>query len=116
MCESEKVERFRPPLSTLLPVSGRVAAKLQEPCLFRVQFQLELLHSFLQFLPELFGLRLVLESNHDVISEAHYDHIALRSLLPPRLDPQVKDVMKIEVRQQRRSTSALWRSFLPDHP
>src|ERR1019366_7495759 len=41
-----------------------------------------------------------------------HDQIAVCTLLTPRLDPQVEYVMKIDVRQKRRSTSALGRPFL----
>src|SRR5437763_7277594 len=72
-----------------------------------MQFQVELPHSFREFRPELFGIRFALESNHDIVSESHDDNIAVRPLLTPHLDPQVEHVMKIDVRQKRRSTSAL---------
>src|SRR5207249_5639608 len=49
---------------------------------------------------------------HDVISKSHDDHIAVCPLLTPRLDPQIEYVMKIDVGQKRRSTSALGRPFL----
>jgi hypothetical protein len=46
------------------------------------------------------------ESNHDVVRETHYDHITVRALLSPCLDPQVEYVMKIDVRQKRRTYSS----------
>src|SRR6266404_6048134 len=52
------------------------------------------------------------ESNHDVVRESHHDHITVRALLSPCLDPQDEYVMKIDVRQKRRSTSTLGRPFL----
>src|SRR5580704_10153141 len=48
--------------------------------------------------------RFVPKSNHDVIRKTYDDDIAVRSLLTPRLDPQVENVMKIDVRQKRRGT------------
>src|SRR5207253_4728767 len=63
-------------------------------------------------LPILFGIRFALESNHDIVSESHDDNIAVRPLLTPHLDPQVEHVMKIDVRQKRRSTSALRRTSI----
>src|SRR5438552_16046596 len=77
-----------------------------------MQLQIELPHAFCNFLSKLFGIRLVPKSNHDVIRKSHHDHVTVRSLLSPCLDPQVECVMKIDVRQQRRSTSALRRSLL----
>ena len=57
----------------------------------------------------------LLKSHHDVVSESHHDHIAVRSLLTPCLDPQVEHVVKIDVRQKRRSTATLRRPFLHPH-
>src|SRR6266478_6189099 len=110
--KAEKVERLRFPFSTSLPVQDRERTKLQKSRLLGMQFQVELSHSFRKFRPKLIGIRFVPESNHDVVRESHHDHIAMRALLTPCLDPQVEHVMKIDVRQKRRSTSALGRPFL----
>ena len=77
-----------------------------------MQFEPELPEPLRQFGPEPFGIRLHLESHHDVIGEAHDDHVAVRLLLTPRLDPQVEDIVEVDVRQQRRGTAALGRPFL----
>ena len=114
MREAEKVECLGLPFSTPLPVVDRKRTKFQQPRFLGMQFQVELPHSFREFRPELFGIRFALESNHDIVSESHDDNIAVRPLLTPHLDPQVEHVMKIDVRQKRRSTSALRRSF--PHP
>jgi len=110
--EAEKIEGLRLAQSEALSVRRRVASELEQSRLFRVQFQLELLHSFFQFRPEPFGLVFELESNHNVVGVAHHDYIAARPLLPPCLNPEIKDVMKVDVRQQRRCTSALRRARL----
>lgn len=57
MGETKKGEGFRLPEASMLSVFGRKGAELQEPGLFRVQFQLELLHSLFQFRPEPLGIR-----------------------------------------------------------
>src|SRR6266481_2977793 len=108
MRESEKVEGFRLSLAASLSVLRRMTAKLQEPGLFRVQFQTELFHALFQFVPEPFGFRFVLESNQSIIGKSHDDDIALSLLLPPCLNPEIKDVMEVSVCQQRRNTPALW--------
>src|SRR5713226_2443260 len=112
MGKTKKGEGFRLPEASMLSVFGRKGAELQEPGLFRVQFQVELLHAFFQFRPEPLGIRPVLESNHDVVREAHHDHITMRPLPSPCLDPQIEYVMKINVRQKRRCTATLRRPFL----
>ena len=105
MREAEKVEGFRFTQTTALSVVRRMAAKLQQSRLLRVQFQLELSHSFSKFLPKLFGIVLELESNHGVVGVTHHDYIAVRALPPPCLNPEIEDVMEIDVGQQRRSYS-----------
>src|SRR6266478_5446309 len=112
MREAKKVERLRLPFSTPLPAVDRIRTELQQPRLLGMQFQVELPHSFRKFRPKLIGIRFAVEAHHDVIRKSHDDHIAVRALLTPRLDPQVEYVMKIDVRQKRRSTSALGRPFL----
>ena len=110
--KAEKVECLGLPFSTPLPVVDRKRTKFQQPRFLGMQFQVELLHSFRKLRPKLIGIRFALESNHDVISKSHDDHIAVCPLLTPRLDPQIEYVMKIDVGQKRRSTSALGRPFL----
>src|SRR5437667_185131 len=113
--KAEKVECLGLPFSTPLPVVDRKRTKFQQPRFLGMQFQVELLHSFRKLRPKLIGIRFALESNHDVISKSHDDHIAVRALLTPCLDPQIEYVMKIDVGQKRRSTSALGRPFLRPH-
>src|SRR6266436_272570 len=116
MCEAKKVERLRLPFSTPLPLVDRMRTKLQQPRFLGMQFQVELSHSFREFRPELIGIRFAVKAHHDVIGKSHHDHIAVCALLTPRLDPQIEYVMKIDVRQKRRSTAALGRPFLCPYP
>jgi len=78
----------------------------------RHRSQRELPKPLRQLRPELFGIRLHLESQDDVVRKPHDDHVAAGSLPTPGLHPQVKGVVEIDVCQERRSTAALWRSFL----
>ena len=110
MLEAEEIEGLRLAQTEPLSVGRRMASELEKPRLLRVQFQLELLHSFCKFLPESFGLVFEFESNHDVVGVTHHDHIAVRTLLPPCLNLEIEDVMEVDIRQQRRCTSALWRA------
>ena len=112
MLEAEEIEGLWFAQSSALSVGRRMASELDKPRLLRVQFQLELLHSFLQFRPEPFSIALELESNHSVVGVAHHDHIAVRTLLTPCLNPEIEDVMEVDIRQQRRCTSALRRTCL----
>src|ERR1700732_1140509 len=116
MRKAEKVERLRLPFSTPLPLIDRIRTKLQKSRLLGMQLQVELLHAFREFRPELLGIRLAVKSNHDVVRKTHHDNVAVRPLLTPRLDPQVEYVVKINVGQQRRGTAALGRPFLHPYP
>src|SRR5882762_1490361 len=109
MRKAQEVERLRFPFSTPLPLVDRIRTELQQARFLGMQFQVELLHSFRKFRPKLIGIRFAVKARHDVVRESHHDHIAVRALLTPCLDPQIKYVMKIDVRQERRSTSALGR-------
>src|SRR3989441_12342391 len=98
--KAEEIERLRFPFSMPLPLVDRIRTKLQKSRLLGMQFQVELSHSFRKFRSELIGIRLAVESHHDVIREAHDDDITVCPLLTPRLDPQVEYVMKIDVGQK----------------
>ncbi len=66
-----------------------------------MHLQAELLETLLQLRQESLGVRAMLESHNEVIRETHHDNVAVCPLLPPLLDPQVKHVVEIDVRQQR---------------
>src|SRR6266478_839013 len=110
--EAKKVERLRFPFSTPLPLVDRMRTELQKSRFLGMQLQVELPHSFRKFRPELIGIRFAVKAHHHVVRESHHDDITVRALLTPCLDPQIEYVMKIDVRQKRRSTSALGRPFL----
>src|SRR5260370_5387683 len=112
MGKAEKVERFRFPFSTPPPLVDCMRTEFQQPRLLGMQFQVELPHSFCEFRPKLIGIRFLLESQHDIVSKAHDDHIPVSMLPSPCLDPQAEYVMKVDVRQKRRRTSAPRRPFL----
>src|ERR1700680_1317881 len=116
MRKTEKVERLRLPFSTPLPLVDRMRTELQKSRFLGMQLQVELLHTFREFRPQLIGIRLAVKSNHDVVRKTHPDDIAVRPLLTPRLDPQVEHVMEINVGQQRRGTAALGRPFFHPYP
>src|SRR5882762_7947489 len=106
---AKKIERFRFPFSTPLPLVDRIRTELQKSRFLGMQLQVELLHAFCKFRPELIGIRLAVKAHHDVIRKSHHDQIAVRLLLTPCLDPQIEYVMKVDVCQKRRRTSALGR-------
>jgi hypothetical protein len=95
MRKAEKVERFWFPFSTPPPLVDCERTKFQQPRLLGMQFQVKLPHSFREFRPKLIGIRFLLESQHDIVSKAHDDHIPVSMLPSPCLDPQVEYVMNV---------------------
>ena len=81
-----------------------------------MELEVELLHLFRQFALELPGIRFSLESNYDVVSKPHHDDITVCVFSTPRLDPQIKQVVEINVSRQRRCTPALEHSFFHSYP
>jgi hypothetical protein len=51
---------------------------------------------------ETLGVRPVLETHHQIIGITDDNHVALRHFLAPGFDPQIEDVMQIDIRKQRR--------------
>ena len=102
MRESQEVESLRPSLAAPDAVRSRIRPKLDQPRLFRMQRQPELLESLLEFGQTPLRRRSALEPNHEVIRPSHDDHVAADALrLSPVIDPEVENVMKENVRQQR---------------
>jgi len=54
--EAQEVERLWFTRTTLLPISGSIAPELDQPGLLRMEFQAELLQSFLELLKEPHGI------------------------------------------------------------
>lgn len=100
--EAEEIERLRLPQATSLPSFGGVCAEFEQSRFLGVQFQTKLRESLREIRPESLGIRLDLESQHDVIRVAHDNDVAARLLPTPCVDPQVKHVVEIDVRQLRR--------------
>jgi len=102
MRETQEVECLRPTLAASETVRDRIRPKLDQPRLFRIRRQTELLESLLEFGQTPLRRRSALEPDHEVIRPSHDDHVAADAgRLSPVMDPQVENVMKEDVRQQR---------------
>ena len=99
-----------------LSILGGEPPELDEPRLLGMQFQPELRESLAQLGEEPLGVTLVLEANDEVVSEPHDDHVTVRVPLPPLLDPQVEDVVQVDVGEQRRNRRSLRCSLLARRP
>jgi hypothetical protein len=98
--EAEEGERVRFPLTALASTLGREAAEFDQARLVRVQFEAELLEALLKFLEESFSLSAMLKPHDEVISVPDDYDIAPRVTLAPLLNPQVEDIMEVDIRQE----------------
>jgi hypothetical protein len=97
--EAQKVERLGFAFSSPLPIAFGVPPELNPARFLRMQFQSKLPQPFPEVLQEAVRFPLRLESQHRVVSIAHDDHVSAR-VFPPRLHPQIEDLVQIDIRQQ----------------
>ena len=105
MREAEEGEGLRLATSLCLAIARRKAPEFNDPGFLRMQFQPELLQSLPKFVPKPLGIGTPLKAHHGVVGIADDDHVAVGVLPSPLVDPQVIDVMQIDVRQDRRAGS-----------
>ncbi len=101
MREAKKLERLRLAETPLFPLLGSEPPKPDQPGLLGVQLQRELRESLAKISPEPISVLPILETHHEIVSEARDDHAAARVPLPPLVSPQVEDVVQVDVRQER---------------
>ncbi len=85
---------------------GGVAPELNQARLVRVQFQPELAQALLPLQEEPLRVGAMFESRDNVIRVPDHDCVAGGVMLAPVPDPQVEDLMQVDVRQQ-------WRDHCP---
>ena len=112
MREPQEVEGLWFAATAISPMAFRITTELDDPRFVGMQRQAELCESLAQLGQEPLRFMMMLESGHEVIGEADEDHLPMRLLLPPLLDPEVECVMKVDVRQQRADAPALNRPHL----
>jgi len=78
-----------------------VAAELDQARLVQVQLQREVCQALRQFVYEPLSLVPMLETDDNIISIAHDDHVAGGRAPSPAFGPKIEDVVEIDVRQQR---------------
>ena len=100
MREAQKVERLRLTFSSSFPVEFGKRPELNPARFVGMQFQPKPPHPLPEVLQKTVGFGLGLEPEDRIVGIAHHDHVSSGVLLPPRLHPQVKDVMQIDIRQQ----------------
>jgi hypothetical protein len=87
--EAEEVKRLRCALATPLPSCCRVAAKLDQSRLLRVQFQGALLEAFPPCSPEPVGVVPMFAADDKVVGCPHDDDLSPCIPPPPPVGPEV---------------------------
>jgi hypothetical protein len=100
MREAQERESLRFSLTTLLPVLGGKAPQLDQPRLFRIDFQTELRQALLKCFPEALGIRPVFEADHQIVSITNDNDVAACYLLAPDFYPPIEDIMQVDVGNQ----------------
>ena len=102
MREPQEIERLRFTQTPRRPVPGGVRPELDQPGFVRVQRQPELRQPLAKIGQQPLRVGLVLETHDEVVREADDDYITVRLVTSPPCHPQVQDVMKVNVGEQRR--------------
>ena len=109
--EAQELERLRLRITTAGTVRGGVPPELDQPCLLLGHLQRELRQSFTEIGLEPLGVVAMLEARHVVVGETHDDHVTAGVSPAPLVGPQVEDVVKVDVGEQRRDRCPLDRSL-----
>jgi hypothetical protein len=115
MRKTQEVERLRFAAATLSSIRFRKAAKLDDSRFVGMQLKAKPREPLAQFRQKPLCFMAMLEARDEVIGETHKDPFPARLLLSPSLNPEVENIMEIDVRQQRAHTTALNRSYLALH-
>jgi len=112
--EAQEVEGLGFSLSPASAVAIGKGAELDETGLVWMQFQGETGQTLAQRSEEGLRFGLALESHDEVVGIPHDDHIALGLALAPLLDPEVKDVVEVDIGQEGADAPALNRARLAE--
>ena len=114
--EAEERERLGPAEAAPPAVLGSEPPELDQAGLLGVQLQVEPGETLHQVLVEPLGIGTMLETDNDVVGEAHDDHLTVSLPPPPLPGPQIEDVVQVDVREQGRCTAPLRGSLLACRP
>lgn len=96
----KEIESLRLSLPTPRSICRRKSAKLDQAGLVGMKFQSKLGQPLAKLRKKPLRLDPMLKSHDEVIRPPNNDHVALGRVFPPSLDPQVKYIVKIDIRQQ----------------
>jgi hypothetical protein len=101
MGEAEEGERLWLAKTLEPPISNRITTELDDPGLVGMHFQSERFQSLFERGQEPPRIIEVLETHHGVIRVPHDDDLASGVTLAPLLDPEVIDVVQVDVGEGR---------------
>jgi hypothetical protein len=101
MRKAQEVECLRWAVTTVSSILLRIAAKLDDSRFVGMQLKSETRESLAQFSQKPLCFLPMLKSCHEVIGETGEDYLPARLLLPPSLDPEVENIVEVDVGQQR---------------
>jgi len=99
--EAQEREGLRFPFAPLFPFVGCKTPELDQPGLFRVEFQAELRQPILELFKEAHCFGSMLEAHHKIVGIANDDDIARCHFPAPGIRPKVEHVVEIHVGEQR---------------
>ena len=101
MRKPQEIERLRLALAPPLSAFGGKCAELNQASFLRVQAQCELGQAVLEIVQKALRITPVLEAHNGVVGVPHDDHVAGHMSFAPPLHPEIVDVVKVHVGQQR---------------
>ncbi len=101
MRETQKVERLGLAFSSPFPALFGIPPELDPARFIWMEFQPKLPQPFLVVFQKTVRFRPVLETEDAIIGLTNDDDVSLRALLAPDLHPEIKDVVQIDIGQQR---------------
>lgn len=110
--EPEEAEGLSASCTSLDATLVGTCAEHEQTRLVRTQLQPELAQSLAKLVMETHGGSVSPESSNSVVSISHHDHLTVSVSLSPLSDPQVVDIVQVDVRQQARDRRALRRSLV----
>ena len=100
--EAQKIERLRPAQPSPAAVGLSQPAEFDEPGLVRVQGQFKACEPLHQIVQESLRVLPMLKTHHEVVGITDQNRLAFGFAGAPfLLEPQVEDVMQVDVRQDR---------------
>jgi hypothetical protein len=107
MGETQEIEGLRPAFPPKTTAVSRKASELDEPGLIGMKAKAESGQAIPEVIQKTQGLPAVLESQDKVVGVPDDDHIASSKTTTPMMRPEVQDIVKVHVSQERRDDRPL---------